>query len=54
MASGLVVFDANSTLGMTSSDKVQYARMWMESKQKDIDTLKELSTESQKSFLRTF
>jgi hypothetical protein len=48
-----VTVDISSTLGMTSSDKVLYAKMWLESKQNDINTLKEISTESQKSFLRT-
>lgn len=48
-----VTVDISSTLGMTSSDRVLYAKMWFESKQNDINTLKEISTESQKSFLRT-
>jgi hypothetical protein len=49
---GLTI-DVSSTLGMTTSDKVQYAKMWFESKQSDINNLKEISTESQKSFLNT-
>lgn len=48
-----VTVDISSTLGMTSSDKVLYAKMWFESKQNDINTLKEISTEAQKTFLRT-
>jgi hypothetical protein len=50
---GNITYDHSSTLGMTSSDKLQYAKMWFESKKNDIDTLKEISTESQKSFLKT-
>jgi hypothetical protein len=48
-----IEIDTNSTLGMVSSDKIQYAKMWFESKQRDIETLKQISTESQKSFIQT-
>jgi hypothetical protein len=50
---GSLTYDQSSTLGMTSSDKLQYSKMWFESKQNDINTLKEISTESQRSFLMT-
>jgi hypothetical protein len=52
-AKGSFAYDHNSTLGMTSSDKLKYAESWFTSKQNDIQTLKEISTESQKSFLNT-
>ena len=48
-----VSIDISSTLGMSSSDKVQYAKLWFDAKQKDLDTLKEISTEAQKSFIET-
>jgi hypothetical protein len=52
-AKGSVTYDHSSTLGMTSSDKLKYAESWFSSKQSDIQTLREISTESQKSFLNT-
>jgi hypothetical protein len=48
-----IIYDDNSTLGMTSSDKLQYAKMWFDSKILDINTLKEISSDAQKSLLQT-
>ena len=48
-----ISYDDNSTLGLTSSDKLQYAKMWFESKKEDVNTLKEISSDAQKSLLQT-
>lgn len=46
-----LAIDTNNTLGKTSSDKLQYVKMWFDSKQRDIETLKQISTGSQRSFI---